>query len=125
MSWLPDWITGYDAANADAAAAADATLRGLNADRQASGGYTAAQWAQVQRDYASQESFDPAAQRDSIDSAFAAGLEDGRQNVKSFFNGAVWQFLKTIPLVVWIGAGIALFVWMGGLSLLKGRLAKT
>lgn len=33
MSWLPDWLTGYDQANATRAAAADAELRRLNQQR--------------------------------------------------------------------------------------------
>jgi hypothetical protein len=35
--------------------------------------------------------------------------------------GAVW---KSIPWSVWLLAGVALFFWMGGATLLKGRLAK-
>lgn len=112
MSWLPDWITGYDSENAQRAADADRELQRLNLERYGV-------------PYVNQDDYQgPQAARDSIDSAFVSGLEEGRQNVKGFFNGAVWQLLKSIPLVVWIGAAVALFIWMGGLSLLKGKFAK-
>jgi hypothetical protein len=29
-----------------------------------------------------------------------------------------------VPVIVWIAAGVALFFWMGGGMLLKGKLAK-
>lgn len=32
--------------------------------------------------------------------------------------------LKNIPFWLWLAAGAALFVWMGGLGLVRGRLAK-
>jgi hypothetical protein len=40
------------------------------------------------------------------------------------FGTIVGKFLKSIPWWVWLAAAAALFVWMGGLTLLKGRLAK-
>lgn len=124
MSWLPDWLTGYDAANAARAAAADNELRAMNQAKIDSGYYSPAQAALINQDYATQESFDPATQRQEIDTAFVQGLADSRDQVKGFFNGAVWQLLKSVPLVVWIGLAVAVFVWMGGLSLLKGKFAK-
>jgi hypothetical protein len=60
----------------------------------------------------------------SIDREFVAGLGEGRDNVKSFFNNALFQFLKSIPLVVWIGLAVFVFVWLGGLKLLKGSLSR-
>ena len=124
MSWLPDWLTGYDAANAARAAAADDELRRLNQAKIDAGYYSTAQAAQIQANYASQEPFDPNTQRQQIDTAFVEGLAESRDQVKGFFNGAAWQLLKSIPLVVWIGLAIAIFVWMGGLSLLKGKFSK-
>ncbi len=124
MSWLPNWLTGYDEDNAIRAAAADSELRRLNDEAIANGRYTQDQIDAIQRDYQTQEVFDPNLQTQSIDQAFVSGLDEGRNAVKSFFNGFVWQFLKSIPFVVWIGLAVALFVWLGGLSQLKGRFAR-
>ncbi len=124
MSRLPDWLTGYDSENARRAAEADAKLRAMNQAKMDSGYYTPAQAAAIQKDYETQVAFGEDAQRAEIDAAFVQGLAEGRDNVKGFFNGAVWQFLKAIPFVVWLGLAVALFVWLGGLTLLKGRLAR-
>ena len=67
------------------------------------------------------------AARDSIDQAFYSGLDDGRQNTNKFIWGALGQFLKSVPTVVWIGLAVAAFVWLGGFKWLaritKGKLA--
>jgi hypothetical protein len=71
----------------------------------------------------------------SVDSEFAAGAQQGLQNVlhaPGAVVGAVgsgastllWGILKNIPWWVWIVGLGALFVWMGGLSLLRGRFAR-
>ena len=44
--------------------------------------------------------------------------------VGSSLSQAVWGVLKNIPWWVWLVGLGALFVWMGGLSLLRGRLAR-
>lgn len=36
----------------------------------------------------------------------------------------LWNILKNIPIWVYVALGVALFIWMGGLALLRGRLAK-
>lgn len=36
----------------------------------------------------------------------------------------IWGILKAIPWWAWLAAAGALFLWMGGLSLLRGRLAR-
>jgi hypothetical protein len=64
-----------------------------------------------------------------------AGLKDGLNNVLNapgkllgdVTGGAgqvLWGILKAIPWWMWLGAAFALFVWMGGIELLKGRLKK-
>lgn len=71
----------------------------------------------------------------SVDSEFKAGAEQGLQNVLEAPGRAVgavgdslstagWGILKNIPWWVYLVGLGALFVWMGGLSLLKGRLAR-
>lgn len=36
----------------------------------------------------------------------------------------LWGIVKNIPWWLWAGAVVVLFVWMGGLELLRGRLAR-
>lgn len=70
----------------------------------------------------------------SVDAEFAAGAKEGLQNVLEApgkavglvgkgANTVLWGILKNIPWWVYLVALGALFVWMGGLTLLKGRLA--
>lgn len=130
MSWLPDWITGYDSANAQRAAAADAELRTLNTQRAQTLGE---EWAAlVEQDYARQEPIDEASQRAAIDQAFNQGIEEGRSNITSFITGAFNFVGKTlaaviagIPLWVWLLAGVGLWIYLGapGLRKLKGKFA--
>jgi hypothetical protein len=64
-----------------------------------------------------------------------AGLQEGLDNVLNAPGKVVgaagqgagqllWGIVKSIPWWAWFGAGVALFIWMGGLALLRGRLAK-
>jgi hypothetical protein len=66
---------------------------------------------------------------------FQEGLQQGLDNVLNAPGkvvGAVgsgagqllWGVVKNIPWWVWLGAAGMLFVWMGGLELLRGRLAR-
>lgn len=134
MSWLPDWITGYDAANADAAAAADAQLRQMNATDYSAGGSIYDQVAATQgnaaadalsgkvaADYAAQDVSAPMgqdAQRTQIQTAFDTTAQTKANGIFGTFFGGIFDVVKTIlkaiPLWVWIVAGIALFLWLGG-----------
>jgi hypothetical protein len=71
----------------------------------------------------------------SVDSEFKAGAQEGLQNVLtapgkavgllgSGANTILGGILKNIPWWVYAGLVAGLFVWMGGLELLKGRLAR-
>ena len=71
----------------------------------------------------------------SVNSEFVAGAKEGLNNVLNApgklvgdvgggLNQMLSGILKNIPWWVWLAAAGGLFVWMGGLSLLKGRLAK-
>ena len=71
----------------------------------------------------------------SVDSEAAAGAAQGLNNVLSApgkvvgalgsgANTLLGGILKNIPWWVYVGGAAAIFVWMGGLSLLKGRLAR-
>jgi hypothetical protein len=71
----------------------------------------------------------------SVNAEAAAGAAEGLNNVLTAPGRAVglagqgattllWSLLKNIPWWLYLAAGAALFVWMGGLSLLRGRLSK-
>jgi len=125
MSWLPDWLTGYDAENAARARKADDEIRRLNAIKIDDGTYTKAQADKINADFSTDATFttDESA-RDSIDQQFAEGLGDGVDNIKRAVNGTFTGILGSIPWSVWLIVAVLIFVWMGGLSQLKGRFQK-
>ena len=111
----------------------DAKLQAINATDYQRGLWDATQYAQVQNNEQTGATGDVAAQ---VGSEFQAGLQDGLNNelslpgkvVGAVSGGAgqlLWGILKNIPWWLWLGAAGALFVWMGGLALLWGRLAKS
>lgn len=144
MSWLPDWATGYDAANADRAAAADAQLRQMNAVDYSPGGsiyndaagqygstYADSLAGKVAADYAAQDVSAPMgqdAQREQIQKEFDTTMQKKADGIFGTFFGGIFDVLKTIlkaiPLWVWIVAGIALFIWLGGGGWLRRKANK-
>lgn len=71
----------------------------------------------------------------SVNSEFVAGAQQGLQNVLTLpgkvvdttgkgLTTVLWGILKGIPWWVWAAGAAAIFVWMGGLELLRGRLAR-
>jgi hypothetical protein len=129
MSWLPDWLTGYDAENAQRAADADARLRELNELRARDLGDD--WYDQVLENYANQEAFGLDAQRAEIDRAAVDSLESSAAASVGFLGNllnTVWQpikaILKAIPLWVWLLAGVGLFLYFGGFSLIKRNLPR-
>ena len=75
----------------------------------------------------------------SVSGAFGEGLKEGAQNVleapgkaaaaitgaaNQAASGVFYGIIKNIPWWAWLVGLGALFVWMGGLSLVRGRLAK-
>lgn len=71
----------------------------------------------------------------SVNQEFIAGAQAGLQNVLqapgqvvglagSGLTTIVGGILKAIPWWIYLGGLVALFVWMGGLELLRGRLAR-
>ena len=130
MSILPNWLTGYDEANAQAAAAADEKLRQMAADDYGPGGkyYSPENWVAVQENYKAQGVISATDQQAQIDKAFTDKLSEQAGAIIGtplrVAWATIWAVVKSIPVWVWIAAAIGVFVWMGGLSLLKGRLAK-
>ena len=140
MSWLPDWLTGYDAANAERAAAADLRLQNMNAVDYAPGGslyeraasergtaYADDLLDRVQLDFDSQSSFLLPDQRAEIDSAFAEGAVAGLKSTQDKFKGWLANIglgvLGFIPWWAWFVAIVFLwFKYLGGSKTLR-RLA--
>lgn len=124
MSILPDWLTGYDAENAERAAAADAELQRLNALR-----YTSeADKRAVADDYARQGAIGTTAQRNEIDDAFTDKLDSQAQSIIGGPLGALWAtvsaVLKAIPLWLWIVAAVAAFLFFGGGNIVRSLAKK-
>ena len=144
MSWLPDWATGYDAANAEKAAAADAQLRQMNAVDYSPGGsiyndaagqygstYADSLAGTVAADYRAQDISAPMgqdAQRGQIQDAFDTTLQKKADGIFGTFFGGLFDVIKTIlkaiPFWVWIVAAVALFLYFGGAGWLRGKAKK-
>ena len=126
MSLLPNWLTGYDPANAAAAQAADAQLQAMNKVDAAK--YGDAWAAQVAQDYGTQVSFDPAVQTAQVDQAFTDSLASSANNLIGTPLGIFWAeikaLLKAVPWWVWIGLLVIPFFWLGGPAYLKAAIKK-
>lgn len=130
MSWLPNWLTGFDTANAEAGAAADATLQAMAIKDYGPGGknYSPANWAAVQADYHSQAAFGVDAQQQQVQDAFDQTLQDEFNSVTSVPAGLTWSvvkaFLKSIPAFVWVVVAIAAFWYLGGAAIIRKQIEK-
>lgn len=132
MSWLSS-LFGVDQANAAAADAATAQLQALNQKQLQEGVMSQSNYDQAQKDIATQDS--NANNDAAIGDAFVQGAQEGLNAelalpgkvvgaVGSGAGSLLGGILKNIPWWAWlVGAG-ALFVWMGGLELLEGSLAR-
>lgn len=133
---LVSYVSGYDAQNQAAGDAADAANQAINQQLLQQGMLTQAQYDQTQTDFstgnASTGTDNPTA---AISGEFNAGLAEGANNILTAPGKAVgavgsgastllWGIIKSIPWWVYLGAAVALFIWMGGLALLRGRLDK-
>lgn len=125
MPFLPDWLTGYDAANADAAAKADAVRQGLDRQAVITGKITQ---AEADRRAAQGYGVDKASQRQEIDDTFAASVKDNATALSAGIHDGllftVWRILSAVPLIIWIIAVAGGFIYFGGPLWLKKKLAK-
>lgn len=110
-----NWVTGYDAENAAAAAAADETSRRLATEAYSLGGrsYTPENWEAVQAGWTREGSFSREAAEAEIDKAFDEGWREGQENVASAIKGTINKVVGG-PLVA-ILSGIPAWVWIVGL----------
>lgn len=128
MSLLPDWLTGYNSANADAAAAADAQLQALNAKDYGPGGkyYTPDNYAAVTAQRASeigQGGYGTDNQRNQIDQTFTDTLDAQASSLIGGPLGIVWATIKAaikaVPWWIWAISIVAGVIYMGGIPIAK------
>lgn len=141
MSILPNWLTGYDAANADAAAAADAKLRQMNSATYSRGGsaynYVAATQGtdaadalagKVANDYAAQAPIGVTDQQAAIDATFTDSLDASAKSIIGTPLGIFWAevkaLIKAVPWWVWAISVVAGFLWLGGAAIIRKFVVK-
>jgi hypothetical protein len=140
-TWLWSTLTGTDIATVQATSdAADAQLQTLNNAQYAPGGTiynkiaatqgtqaADAAWKNVQNDDASSAA-NTANITGQVSDAFQTQLSSETSGIgstfSSFLSGLFKNAFNIIPWQVWVIGGIALFIWLGGLSLFKGSLSK-
>lgn len=132
MSWLPDWLTGYDAENAARGARADAELnRMAQEDYLTPGGryYSEENAAAVRRNYETDAYLNDAQAHEAIDQAFDEGWQEGRQNVSNTITGALNRIIADplraiiggLPWWLWLAAALFVFGYFGGFGWLKRK----
>jgi hypothetical protein len=134
------WIAGVPS-ESEMNAADTAALERYNAavDRAVADGRMDSEDAQNRKNLMEQIDSQQQAVNATLDTEIQTGLKEGASqgldNVLNFpgqvvdkvgqgLSQSLWGVLKNIPWWVYLGGLVALFIWMGGLSLLRGRLAK-
>jgi hypothetical protein len=135
MAWfgLDKWLLGQDL-NAEQARGNqyDQQLQQLNQQALDSGLYSQSVFDQAQ---ANAEAGATGNFTDQVNADFISGAQDGLSGALQapgkavgFLGGslgtALGGILKNIPWWVYLGAAAWLFVWLGGLELLRGRLKR-
>ena len=122
MSWLPDWITGYDRTAYEEGLQADAKNRALTEDLRNRGLITEQDYRAAQQHYDASAAYNPDAE---ITDAFDEGLNDGAANIRNTIGGAInlgiGTPLKLIPWQVWVALAIYVAWRLGAFN---GILAK-
>lgn len=113
MSFLPDWLTGFDSENATRAAEADSKLQALNAET-----YGPFYTPKDTQSYGVEN------QRAEIDDTFFEEATRFPRWSVAAVSRYLKEILKLAPWWLWVGAGVALFAWLGGFTWLRGALNK-
>ena len=127
MSWLPNWLTGYDEDNVAAGNDATEKLRALNAKKNAENPevFTDEWLAETERNL-SDDYIDPNRAAEEIDGAFWEGWNEGadkiRNGIGSTINTAAGSAFRIVPWQVWV-IGLGFAAWK--LGLFKGLLKKS
>lgn len=131
MSLISKYLWGIDLeAEQSRGQQLDADLAELNRRKLESGQYSQQEYEQAEAHRLAGATGNVAGE---VQSEFYAGAREGATNVLNFPGqvvGTVSQgagqllggVLAAVPWWAWVGGLAALFVWMGGLTLLRGRL---
>jgi hypothetical protein len=115
MSWLPDWVTGFDRQNYEAGVAAEKKSQQLNEELYAQGAIGSVAHEQARKHYEADFAYDPGQE---IDKAFNDELSARTGAVRGAVGGGINAIFKSvfgsIPWQVWLG--VALYIaWRVGL----------
>lgn len=115
MSWLPDWVTGFDRENYEAGLEADRKNAAITEDLRRRQLISEDDARTAQLHYAQSAAYDPDA---AINEAFLEGLDDGADNIRGAVGGTIdtvlGTLLKTIPWQLWL-IGLVVAAWKLGL----------
>ena len=107
MSWLPDWLTGFDRANYNAGLAADEKNRQLTEDLHNKGVIDDKDYKAAIDSYDAAAAYSPDA---AISEDFNKGLDEGAANIRGAVGGTVNSListpLKLIPWQLWVLGGL-------------------
>ena len=122
MSWLPDWLTGFDREAYEEGRRADERNRAITDNLHDRGLISDDDYAVAQQHYDDAAAYNP---DQDIANAFGEGLDEGASNIRAFggnlVNTVVGTPLKIIPWQLWVAGGLYL-AWRAGL--LKNILPK-
>lgn len=124
MSWLPDWLTGYDAANAAAVNERQAELARREAEARANGNAMLADYYAGGLGQGASASDDRAA----IDTEFGQAVKDNASAISQGINDtltySLGKILGAVPWWLWLAAGFGLFLYLGGGAVIRKQIAK-
>lgn len=126
MPFLPNWLTGYDPANADAVNAKQAQLAAREAAARANGNVMLADY--YNRGFGPGAGADYLADEAEIDQTFADSVKENAENmskgVRDTLNFSLGKILGAVPWWVYLAGAFALFIYLGGGAVLRSRVAK-
>ena len=124
MSWLPDWLTGYDAANAAAVNERQAELARREAEARANGNTPLADYYGRGQGQGASVADDRAA----IDETFGQAVKDNAsalsQGINDTLSFSVRKILGAVPWWLWLAGVFGLFLYLGGAAVLRKQLSK-
>jgi hypothetical protein len=107
MSWLPDWITGYDRDAYEQGLEADKKNRAITEDLHNQGLITDKEYKEAIDHYDAAAAYNPDAE---INAATQQGLDSGADNIRGFLGGVIDKVattpLRIIPWQVWLALGL-------------------
>jgi hypothetical protein len=129
MSWLSKLVYGVELDEEQARSnAADAQLDQLNQQEIAKGRYDAAVQKQIEDNATKPTSNYHADVSGQVNDEFAAGAREGFNNTVGVVAGAVKDgalgLARGVPWWFWVGLILVAFLYLGGLDLIRRRVAR-